>query len=97
MFNSVRRPVSVTWLHWAGPGQLLEVRVLRLARVGHCGVETIVVRDIADSLDPAVRELDSVAAPGDARVGPLLRPVVVHPAVRVVHSEIVGVRLGLVI
>jgi len=60
-------------------------------------VETIVIRDIADSLDPAVRELDGVAAPGDAGVGPLLCPVVVHPAVLVINSEIVGVRLRLVL
>ena len=51
--------------------------------------------DIADSLDPAVRQPDGVAAPGDARVGSLLRPVVVHATVLVVHSEIVGVRLRL--
>ena len=51
--------------------------------------------NIADGLDPAIRQLDGVAALGHSRVGPLLGPVVVHAAVLVIHSEIVGVRLGL--
>ena len=54
-----------------------------------------ILTNIADSLDPPVRELDRVATPGDACVGPLLCPVVVHPTVLVIHSEIVGVRLRL--
>lgn len=75
---------------------LLELWVLWLAFVRYCCVKPIVIRDIADGLHPAVRKLDGVAAPGHAGVGPLLRPVVVHSAVLVVHSEIVGVRLRLI-
>ena len=71
--------------------------VAGLALVADCGVEAVVVRDVADCLDPAVREPHGVASPGHPAVAPLLRPVVVHAAVLVIHAKIVGIRLWLIV
>merc|ERR550532_3503953 len=73
------------------------LRVAGLALVADCGVEAVIVRDVADCLDPAVREPHGVAAPRHAAVAPLLRPVVVHAAVLVIHAKVVGIWLWLIV
>ena len=98
----VTGPVSVAGLEGGGSRGHMEhgargvrLRVTGLSLVAHCGVEAVIIRNVADSLHPAIREPHSVTPPGHATVTPLLRPVVVHAAVLVVHSEVVGVRLRL--
>ena len=75
----------------------VRLRVTRLALVADRGVEAVVVRDVADCLDPAVREPHGVAPPRHAAVAPLLRPVVVHAAVLVIHTKVIGIWFWLIV
>ena len=75
----------------------VRLRMAGLALIADGGVEAVVIRNVADCLDPAVRKSHGVAAPGHPTVAPLLRPVVVHAAVLVIHAKIVGVRFWLII
>ena len=73
--------VSVGWfVHWLTDNlsnmwsimvmvvSLLDLRIGWLSFIGHGGMEAIVIRHIADSLDPAIRQSDSVAASGHSGV-----------------------------
>ena len=95
----VAGPVPVAGLEGGGARGCMDQRlgVAGLALVAHCGVEAVIIRHVADSLHPAVREPHGVAAPGDAAVTPLLRPVVVHTAVLVIHTKVIGIRFWLIV
>ena len=80
--------------HWPGGVRL---GVAGLALVAHGGVEAVIVGHIADGLDPAIREEHGVAPPRNPAVAPLLRPVVIHAAVLVIHTKVVGIRFRLII
>ena len=100
----VTSPVSVaglegggTWGHMDYGARGVRLRVTWLSLVAHCGVEAIIIRNVADSLHSAIRKPHSVTPPGHATVAPLLRPVVVHAAVLVIDTKIIGVRFWLIV
>lgn len=100
----VTGPVSVTgleggraWGHMDHGARGMRLRVTGLSLVAHCGVEAIIIRNVADSLHPAIREPHGVTPPGHTTVAPLLRPVVVHAAVFVIDTKIIGVRFWLIV
>merc|ERR1711902_184316 len=64
------------------------------SRVGDILGDAVTIVGICDSLDPAVREVDGVAARGDVAV-PLLSLGEVGATVVVTHSIVVGIHWGL--
>jgi len=64
------------------------------SRVGDILGDAVTIVSVGDSLDPAVREVDGVAARGDVAV-PLLSLGEVGAAVVITHSIVVGIHWGL--